>query len=87
MHNFILIYLFKMSSEIEILQAEIASLTTQLEKAEADNVQAAELGLQVIKEKEQLEIKLGQLQIQYDAAKHEVETTKKVKISVEFSKK
>lgn len=67
-----------MASEIEILRGEITSLTAQLEKAEADNVQAAELGLQVIKEKEQLEYKLNQLQMQYDVAKQEVETTKKV---------
>uniref|UniRef100_A0A0M3HLZ4 HOOK domain-containing protein n=1 Tax=Ascaris lumbricoides TaxID=6252 RepID=A0A0M3HLZ4_ASCLU len=64
--------------ELEELRAEIARLSTALEEASAANIKAGEYGLQILDEKQQLEVKLVQLQAQYDAAKAEVDATKKV---------
>uniref|UniRef100_A0A915AUG7 Protein bicaudal D n=1 Tax=Parascaris univalens TaxID=6257 RepID=A0A915AUG7_PARUN len=63
--------------ELEELRAEIARLSTALEEASAANIKAGEYGLQILDEKQQLEVKLVQLQAQYDAAKAEVDATKK----------
>lgn len=63
--------------ELEHLRAEVTRLSTALEEASADKIQAAQYGLQVLDEKQQLEMKLAQVQAQYDAAKAESEATKK----------
>lgn len=63
--------------ELDELRAEIARLSTALEEASADKIQAAQYGLQVLDEKQQLEGKLAQLQAQHDAARAEVDATKK----------
>ncbi|VDK65357.1 unnamed protein product [Anisakis simplex] len=63
--------------ELDELRAEIARLSSALEEASAANIKAGEYGLQILDEKQQLEVKLVQLQAQYDAAKAEVDATKK----------
>ncbi|KAE9554707.1 hypothetical protein FO519_002117 [Halicephalobus sp. NKZ332] len=62
---------------VEELQKEIKRLAEELERAEENNIQAAQLGLAIVKEKENLELRLAELQDQYDIVRTEAETTKK----------
>ncbi|VDD97095.1 unnamed protein product [Enterobius vermicularis] len=66
--------------EIDELRDKIARLSTALEEATAERTQAAQYGLQVMDEKQQLETKLAQLQASYDAARVEIDETKKYKM-------
>ncbi|VDK78881.1 unnamed protein product [Gongylonema pulchrum] len=63
--------------EYDELKAEVSRLTNALEEASADKIKAAQYGLQVLDEKQQLEVKFSLLQAQYDTAKAEAEATKK----------
>uniref|UniRef100_A0A0N5ARH3 Protein bicaudal D n=1 Tax=Syphacia muris TaxID=451379 RepID=A0A0N5ARH3_9BILA len=63
--------------EIDELRDKIARLSTALEEATAERTQAAQYGLQVMDEKQQLEAKFLQLQARYDAARAEIDETKK----------
>lgn len=65
---------------VEELQKEIKKLAEELERAEENNIQAAQLGLAIVKEKETLELRLAELQEQYDLVRSEAEATKKVNI-------
>jgi len=62
---------------VEELQKEIKKLAEELERAEENNIQAAQLGLAIVKEKETLELRLAELQEQYDLVRSEAEATKK----------
>ncbi|CAJ0607997.1 unnamed protein product [Cylicocyclus nassatus] len=59
--------------DLERVRAEVARLEAALQEAIADKHKAAEVGLSILQEKEALELKLAQLQTQYDAAKIEVD--------------
>ncbi|EFO17961.1 bicaudal-D [Loa loa] len=63
--------------ELNELKAEVSRLANALEEASSDKIKAAQYGLQVLDEKQQLEVKLTQLQTQFDTAKAEAEATKK----------
>ncbi|KAK6110453.1 Microtubule-associated protein Bicaudal-D family protein [Brugia pahangi] len=63
--------------ELDELKAEVSRLANALEEASSDKIKAAQYGLQVLDEKQQLEVKLTQLQTQFDTAKAEAEATKK----------
>uniref|UniRef100_A0A915Q564 Protein bicaudal D n=1 Tax=Setaria digitata TaxID=48799 RepID=A0A915Q564_9BILA len=63
--------------ELDELKAEVSRLANALEEASSDKIKAAQYGLQVLDEKQQLEVKLSQLQTQFDTAKAEAEATKK----------
>ncbi|KAM3726273.1 Protein bicaudal [Dirofilaria immitis] len=63
--------------ELDELKAEVSRLANALEEASSDKIKAAQYGLQVLDEKQQLEVKLTQLQTQFDSAKAEAEATKK----------
>jgi protein bicaudal D len=65
------------SSEMDLLRAEIADLHSRLSAADREKAQAGELGLQLLKDKEQLEIQLDQLQKEHDTARSELESTRK----------
>ncbi|MCP9265999.1 BICD2 [Dirofilaria immitis] len=62
--------------ELDELKAEVSRLANALEEASSDKIKAAQYGLQVLDEKQQLEVKLTQLQTQFDSAKAEAEATK-----------
>ncbi|KIH68553.1 hypothetical protein ANCDUO_01113 [Ancylostoma duodenale] len=59
--------------DLEQVRAEVVRLEAALQEAIADKHKAAEVGLSILQEKEALELKLAQLQTQYDAAKIEVD--------------
>ncbi|KAK6733120.1 hypothetical protein RB195_017093 [Necator americanus] len=59
--------------DLERVRAEVIRLEAALQEAIADKHKAAEVGLSILQEKEALEMKLAQLQTQYDAAKIEVD--------------
>lgn len=59
--------------DLEYVREEVARLETALQEAIADKHKAAEVGLSILQEKEALELKLAQLQTQFDAAKIEVD--------------
>ncbi|VDN01067.1 unnamed protein product [Thelazia callipaeda] len=63
--------------DLDDLRAEVSRLTNALEEASSDKIKAAQYGLQVLDEKQQLEVKLMHLQSQFDTAKAEAEATKK----------
>ncbi|KAJ1366175.1 Protein bicaudal D [Parelaphostrongylus tenuis] len=59
--------------DLEYVREEVTRLETALQEAIADKHKAAEVGLSILQEKEALELKLAQLQTQFDAAKVEVD--------------
>ncbi|WKX93101.1 hypothetical protein Q1695_010825 [Nippostrongylus brasiliensis] len=59
--------------DLEKVRAEVIRLEAALQEAIADKHKAAEVGLSILQEKEALEVKVAQLQTQYDAAKIEVD--------------
>ncbi|XGW12128.1 hypothetical protein V3C99_013087 [Haemonchus contortus] len=59
--------------DLERVRAEVVRLEAALQEAIADKHKAAEVGLSILQEKEALELRLAQLQTQYDAAKVEVD--------------
>ncbi|RCN30145.1 hypothetical protein ANCCAN_24090 [Ancylostoma caninum] len=64
--------------DLEQVRAEVVRLEAALQEAIADKHKAAEVGLSILQEKEALELKLAQLQTQYDAAKIEVDQANQV---------
>ncbi|KAE9416838.1 hypothetical protein Angca_006556 [Angiostrongylus cantonensis] len=64
--------------DAEYVREEVIRLEAALQEAIADKHKAAEVGLSILQEKEALELKLAQLQTQFDAAKIEVDQANQV---------
>ncbi|CAI4228486.1 unnamed protein product [Auanema sp. JU1783] len=62
-----------MGDELEKVRAEAVRLAASLEEATADKIKAAEYGMLLLEEKQELQQKLKILEEQYEAAKDEVE--------------
>ena len=62
------------------LQRELERLTFDLHQASHEKVQAAEYGLAVLEEKQQLQEKYEELEIRHDTIKHELDHAKEVSI-------
>jgi len=66
------------SSTTEDLYEEIMRLQNELEETSRQKVQAAEYGLAVLEEKQQLQQQCEELESLYDATKHELDCAKEV---------
>ena len=63
---------------------EVAKLREDLERACEERKQAAEYGLEVLSQKDQLQQNFNDLESQYEHLKHEFECAKKVILSSKF---
>ncbi len=66
--------------EVDELKAELNRLTLALQEASAEKIQAAQYGLQVLEEKQQLEVKYADLDTQFETLRAELETAKNVRV-------
>ncbi len=57
---------------MEALKIELARLSLELEQTSSEKNQAAQYGLVLLEEKEQLEIRNAELEARYDYAVHEM---------------
>uniref|UniRef100_A0A0N4ZE93 Protein bicaudal D n=1 Tax=Parastrongyloides trichosuri TaxID=131310 RepID=A0A0N4ZE93_PARTI len=64
-----------MEKELESLRAEKIRLSAALEEATAEKIQAAQMGLQTLDDKQRVEMKLAQLEEKYQMALIEIENT------------
>ena len=64
---------------IEELRTEVTRLQNELDETTQERVQAAEYGLAVLHEKQQLEQRYEELEGVYEAAKHDLECAKEVR--------
>jgi protein bicaudal D len=60
------------SSPPSDLQSEIERLTRELDRTSSEKIQSAQYGLVLLEEKEQLEVRCGDLEALYDNMKHEM---------------
>lgn len=67
------------SSELEELRLEIGRLSAALEEASSEKIQAAQYGLQVLEDKQQVEQKCIELESQLDTVRHELDTAREVR--------
>lgn len=67
---------------IEELKLEIDRLQNELAEVTQERVQAAEYGLAVLEEKQNLEIRCEELEALYETAKHDLECAKEVRKTV-----
>ena len=65
---------------MEDLQAEITRLQNELEQTAHDKMQAAEYGLAVLEEKQQLQLQFEELEALYDTTRTELDCAKQVAI-------
>uniref|UniRef100_A0A0N5BEF1 Protein bicaudal D n=1 Tax=Strongyloides papillosus TaxID=174720 RepID=A0A0N5BEF1_STREA len=65
-----------MEKELESLRAEHARLSAALKEATAEKIQAAQVGLKTVEEKEKVELKLTQLEERHQLTVMELENTK-----------
>jgi len=63
------------------LRQEVARLQSELDEATQQGVRAAEYGLAVLEEKNQLQQHCESLEALYDTTKHELQCTKNVSIT------
>lgn len=70
------------SPSVEQLNSEIDRLTRELDQASSEKVQSAQYGLVLLEEKGLLEHKCEELESLYDNAKHELEITQEVSVSL-----
>ena len=63
------------------LRQEVSRLQTELDEATKQGVRAAEYGLAVLEEKNQLQQHCESLETLYDTTKHELQCTKHVSIT------
>lgn len=63
------------------LRREVERLTHDLQQACQEKVQAAEYGLAVLEEKQELQDKLDELESKYDTTKHDLKQAKEVSYS------
>jgi len=67
-----------MSSTTEDLCEEIKRLQNELEETSRQKIQAAEYGLAVLEEKQQLQQQCEELESLYDSTKHDLDCAKEV---------
>jgi len=67
-----------MSSTTEDLCEEIKRLQNELEETSRQKIQAAEYGLAVLEEKQQLQQQCEELELLYDSTKHDLDCAKEV---------
>lgn len=60
------------------LESEIARLSLELEQTQQDKIKAAEYGLQVLEEKQTLQQRCEELELNYETVKHELERAREV---------
>lgn len=72
---------------IRELQDEIERLKAELDKTCQEKIQAAEYGLAVLEEKQQLQQQCEDLEVLYDSTKHDLECAKEVSISLRWNSK
>ena len=60
------------------LQAEVERLTRELRETTHEKIQAAEYGLAVLEEKQQLKQRFDELEAEYETARHELDQLKEV---------
>uniref|UniRef100_A0A914UQX9 Protein bicaudal D n=1 Tax=Plectus sambesii TaxID=2011161 RepID=A0A914UQX9_9BILA len=65
-----------MAAELEELRLEIVRLSAALEEASAEKIQAAQYGLQVLEDKQQVEQRYLELEGQLDTVRHELDTAR-----------
>lgn len=70
---------------IRELQEEIERLKAELDKTCQEKIQAAEYGLAVLEEKQQLQQQCEDLEVLYDSAKHDLECAKEVRIVLRWN--
>ena len=66
------------------LRREVERLTHDLQQACQEKVQAAEYGLAVLEEKQELQDKLDELESKYDTTKHDLKQAKEVLVILKF---
>lgn len=62
----------------EWMRAEIERLSRELMETTAEKIQAAEYGLAVLEEKQQLKLQYDELEIDYEAVRRELDLLKEV---------
>lgn len=67
-------------SELEKLRQDIAILTEKYEQAKEDIHKAANAGLELLRQKEDLEKRLAEMQAELDLARTEIDKTNQVSI-------
>lgn len=67
-----------MEADPEWLRAEIGRLSRELSETTNEKIQAAEYGLAVLEEKQQLKQQYEDLEIEYEAVRQEVDQLKEV---------
>lgn len=72
---------------IRELQDETERLKAELDKTCQEKIQAAEYGLAVLEEKQQLQQQCEDLEVLYDSTKHDLECAKEVSISLCWNSK
>lgn len=60
------------------LQAEVERLTRELRETTHEKIQAAEYGLAVLEEKQQLKQQFDELETEYETVRHELDQLKEV---------
>lgn len=60
------------------LQAEVERLTRELRETTQEKIQAAEYGLAVLEEKQQLKLRFDELETEYETVRHELDQLKEV---------
>lgn len=60
------------------LRAEVDRLTRELRQTTHEKIQAAEYGLAVLEEKQQLKLRFDELETEYETARHELDQLKEV---------
>merc|ERR1712012_1264542 len=61
--------------EVERLKQEIIRLTQELDQTSSDKIQSAQYGLVLLEEKEGLEARCQDLEINFENTKHELQVT------------
>lgn len=72
---------------IRDLQEEIERLKSELDKTCQEKIQAAEYGLAVLEEKQQLQQQCEDLEVLYDTTKHDLECAKEVRTDLLWNSK
>lgn len=71
-----------MASTIEELRSEIERLSRELDQASSEKIQSAQYGLGLLEDQRQLQEKCEELESLYENAKHELDITQEVRLSV-----
>lgn len=68
-----------MADELEVLRGKTAELSEQLDKATKDMKYAAQMGLELLEQKNELERRLAEMQADLDATRAEVDKANQVR--------